>query len=152
MKTVLVLILMVSLTSIGQDNKEDEVNTFLDGWHSDAANADIDSYFSKIHPEGIFIGTDESEVWSKEAFHEWSVPKFAEGKTWDFKAYERNIYFSETGEMAWFDEKLSTSTLPLRGSGVLKYWDGKWIIMHYVLSVMVPNEKYYDVVDVLYRE
>ena len=56
--------------------------------------------------------------------------------------YERNIYFSKDNWYAWFDEKLETTSIPLRGSGVLILGEKGIRIKHYVLSVMVPNEKY----------
>ena len=56
--------------------------------------------------------------------------------------YERNIYFSKDNWYAWFDEKLETTSIPLRGSGVLILGEKGIRIKHYVLSVMVQNEKY----------
>ena len=132
-----------------QKYDQSTIDKFIDQWHRDAANVDMEAYFDKIAEDGIFIGTDETEVWTKQAFYEWSKPHFDKGKTWDFKAYERNIYFSKDKKQAWFDEKLKTSSIPLRGSGVL-ILDKKGIrIKHYVLSVMVPNEKYSKVADII---
>ena len=39
------------------------VNTFVDDWHYDASVADIE-YFDKIADDGIYIGTDASELWT----------------------------------------------------------------------------------------
>jgi hypothetical protein len=41
----------------------------------------------------------------------------------------------------WFDELLSFSAGTLRGSGVLIKRKSGWKIMHYVLSLPVPNKK-----------
>jgi len=145
----LLVFLLFPILLFSQKYSESQIMQFLDQWHKDAANVDMEAYFGKIAADGIFIGTDETEVWTKQAFYKWSTPHFENGKTWDFKAYERNIYFSKNKKYAWFDEKLESSSIPLRGSGVL-ILDKKGIkIEHYVLSVMVPNEKYGKVAEIV---
>eukprot|EP01034_Spumella_vulgaris_P040925 gene40925-50634_t len=44
-----------------------QINTFMDQWHKDAANADP-AYFDKMAPNGIYIGTDKTEIWTREQF------------------------------------------------------------------------------------
>ncbi|HMX37523.1 MAG TPA: nuclear transport factor 2 family protein, partial [Ferruginibacter sp.] len=65
---------------------------------------------------------------------------FARGRAWDFKALQRNIYFDETGKLAWFDELLNTQMKICRGSGVLVKEGGAWRVKQYILSTMVPND------------
>jgi len=134
---------------LGQDSLKNDINAFLDEWHAAAARADIKAYFDKIDEEGIYIGTDATEHWTKQAFYDWSKPYFDKGKAWSFKAVERNIYFSEDQLIAWFDEKLEASYGMLRGSGVLRLKNGEWKIMQYVLSLPVPNEKFQDVLQII---
>jgi len=148
-KQFLLLLLLLPTLLFSQKYSETQINQFLDQWHKDAANVDMEAYFDKIADDGIFIGTDETEVWSKQAFYEWSTPHFEKGKTWDFTAYERNIYYSKDKKQAWFDEKLETNSVPLRGSGVVTLSKKGIKIEHYVLSVMVPNEKYEGVTEVI---
>jgi len=147
----LLVFLLLPTLLFSQKYSESQINQFLNQWHKDAANVDMEAYFDKIADDGIFIGTDETEVWSKQAFYEWSTPHFEKGKTWDFTACERNIYYSKNKKQAWFDEKLGTSSVPLRGSGVVSLGKKGIKIEHYVLSVMVPNEKYQGVVDVILK-
>ena len=135
--------------ALSQDPLNIEIGRFLDEWHNDASRADMQAYFDKIDDEGIYIGTDATENWTRQAFYDWSKPYFDKGKAWSFQADERNIYLSEDQKMAWFDEKLSTASGPLRGSGVLINKDGNWKILHYVLSLPVPNEKFNDVMKVI---
>jgi len=132
-----------------QDPLKVEIGRFLDEWHKDASRADMPAYFDKIDEEGIYIGTDATENWTKQAFYEWSKPYFDKGKAWSFQAEERNIYLSEVQDMAWFDEKLRSSSSSLRGSGVLIQKNGKWKILHYVLSLPVPNEKFKEVLELI---
>ena len=44
------------------------VSIFLDEWHHAATIADSAAYFSKLSDESVFIGTDSSEVWTKQQF------------------------------------------------------------------------------------
>lgn len=137
------------LMALSQDPLNIEIGRFLNEWHNDASRADMQAYFDKIDEAGIYIGTDATENWTKQAFYDWSKPYFDKGKAWSFQADERNIYLSEDQKMAWFDEKLRSSSGPLRGSGVLIYRNGNWKILHYVLSLPVPNEKFNDVMKVI---
>jgi hypothetical protein len=148
-KALLLPFILLSSFLFSQDSIKTGINSFLDEWHADAAKADMAAYFDKIDEDGIYIGTDATEHWTKQAFYEWSKPYFDKGKAWTFKATERNIYLSEDGSMAWFDEKLAASYGMLRGSGVLRLNDGKWKILQYVLSLPVPNDRFRDVLDVI---
>jgi len=121
-------------------NDKAVINTLLDNWHVAAANGDYNGYFGKIAEDGIYIGTDATENWDKQAFSVFSKPYFDRGKAWDFKALERNIYFSKDGKTAWFDELLDTWMKVCRGSGVLEKTGNEWKIKHYVLSMTVPND------------
>lgn len=125
---------------INTTDEKKTINTLLDDWHTAAAQADFDSYFDTIAADGYFIGTDATENWDKKAFSTFAKPYFDKGKAWNFKALERNIYFSNDGKTAWFDELLDTWMKVCRGSGVLEKEDGKWKIKHYVLSMTVPNK------------
>ncbi|MDX1314565.1 MAG: nuclear transport factor 2 family protein, partial [Eudoraea sp.] len=91
--------------------------------------------------QSVFIGTDAMENWQREAFEAFSKPYFDQGKAWAFKARERNIYLSDDGSIAWFDELLDTWMGTCRGSGVLEKKEGSWKIRHYVLSITIPNEE-----------
>ena len=142
------LIIIPSLL-MGQDSLKTEINSFLDEWHAAAARADMPAYFEMIDEDGIYIGTDASENWTKQAFYDWSKPYFDKGKAWSFKAVERNVYLSEDKTLAWFDEKLEASYGMLRGSGVLRFKEGEWKIMHYVLSLPVPNDKFNEALEVI---
>lgn len=118
-----------------------EVDSLLNQWHSAAGEADFEEYFGLMAENSIYIGTDATENWDLEEFKEFSKPYFDRGRAWDFTPIARNIYFSDSGTTAWFDELLDTHMGICRGSGALTYQDGKWKIVHYVLSMTVPNEQ-----------
>ena len=129
-----------SETPVNKEKEKEAINVFLDDWHAAAAKGDYNGYFGKIADDGIYIGTDATENWDKKAFEAFSKPYFDRGKAWDFKAVERNIYFSKDGKTAWFDELLDTWMKACRGSGVLEKQGKEWKIKHYVLSMTVPND------------
>ena len=142
-KLLFSLLMILSVTLFSQTAEEIAINEFIDQWHQDAANVDREAYFDKIMDGGIFIGTDATEIWTKQEFYDWAEPQFIEGgKAWDFKAIDRNIYFGKKSKYVWFDELLSFSGGELRGSGVLTKTKNGWKIAHYVLSLPVPNDKF----------
>ncbi len=121
--------------------EQKKIDALLTAWHKAAAQADFEGYFGRMAEGAVFIGTDASENWGKEAFMDFSRPYFEKGKAWDFTAVERNIYVSASGEVAWFDELLDTWMQICRGSGVVRKVDGQWKIAHYVLSMTMPNDE-----------
>lgn len=144
---VLVLIVISFTESFGQSATE--VNAVLDDWHNDAAEANFKEYFNHFASDSaIFMGTDATERWTVAEFKPWAKPYFDRGKAWNFTPVERYVYFSENGQIAWFDESLDTPNLgPSRGSGVLKLKNGEWKIVHYNLSIPIPNAIVDTVVD-----
>lgn len=151
MKTIFTVLIcfLFSTVLVGQETIKMDINKLLDTWHQAAADSDQEAYFEIIDDEGIYIGTDSSEMWTRREFYDWSTQYFDQKKGWDFKAIKRNIYLSANGQMAWFDEQLKYGNNILRGSGVLVKRDLEWRIAHYVLSVAVPNDKYKEVMKVI---
>ena len=125
-----------------EEPKTEEINTLLDAWHQAASDADFEEYFGYFENDSsIFMGTDATERWTIAEFKPWSKPYFDRGKAWSFKAVERVVYFSDDGKTSWFDEVLDTPNLgPSRGSGVLSKTPSGWKIVHYNLTVPIPNE------------
>lgn len=117
-----------------------QVNAFVDGWHDDAANARM-AYFDKIAPDGVYIGTDRSELWTRDEFKQWGKKYFERKAAWSFKATRRNVYATRDGSIIWFDELLDTPNMgPCMASGVIRKTKGGFEIVHYQLSMAVPNE------------
>lgn len=125
-----------------------DVTLFLDQWHQLAAKADY-AYFDRMAADGIFIGTDKTENWTRDEFKKWCKKSFDAGKGWDFKATKRNIYISGDAKFIWFDELLDTWMGTCQSSGVISNRKGKLEILHYQLSVAVPNEVVKDVIKVI---
>ena len=133
--------LMISSCNTIEPPKEKEVAEFITNWHKAAADANINSYFGMMSEDAIYIGTDASERWTKKEFFQFCEPYFSKGKAWDFKPYNRQIYFSKDGKTIWFDELLETWMGVCRGSGVIRNENNTLLITHYHLSVTIKNEK-----------
>jgi hypothetical protein len=130
-----------------QLENKDKVEQFLDKWHLAASTADAKTYFDMLDEKSIFIGTDESEVWTKQQFYSFAAPYFEKGKAWDFVKKSRNIYTNSVNGVIWFDEVLDTWMGPCRGSGfIVTDENNNMKIMQYVLSLTVPNEKIEQVI------
>ncbi len=140
-KIFLVIILSLTAGLQAQDKQKKAIHQALDQWHEAAANANFEGYFGLMGEQSVFIGTDAMENWQREEFRSFSKPYFDQGKAWAFQARERNIYLSENGDFAWFDELLDTWMGTCRGSGVLEKEKDTWKIRHYVLSLTIPNEE-----------
>ena len=131
----------------GGDARSD-VARALDAFHTAAAKADEATYFELLAPEAVFLGTDATERWDKEAFRAFAHPYFAQGKGWTFVPRDRHIDFAAGGRVAWFDELLDSATYgECRGTGVLaREADGRWRILQYHLTIPVPNDLAKEVV------
>jgi hypothetical protein len=117
-----------------------QVNAFIDEWHDDAANARM-AYFDKMASDGVYIGTDRSELWKRDDFKAWAKKHFERKSAWSFKATRRNVYATPDGSVIWFDELLDTPNMgPCMASGVIRKTGKGFEIVHYQLSMAVPNE------------
>ena len=143
---ILALFLFVGIMSCqpvsipAESEVKKDVHSLLDNWHKAASEANYDNYFGKMDRISIFIGTDASENWTKPEFEAFSKPYFDNGKAWDFKVLERNVYMNSDRDVVWFDELLKTWMGTCRGSGVVVRSDSDWKIKHYVLSITIPND------------
>jgi ketosteroid isomerase-like protein len=140
------MVLLVLLLAIDVQH----VNHVLDDWHKAAADADESRYFGYMTADSVFLGTDSSERWDRDAFQKFAHPYFAKGKAWTFVPRERHVMLSPKGDVAWFDEKLDSASYGnVRGSGVLIKVRGEWKIAHYNLTIPIPNSLAKTVVEMI---
>jgi hypothetical protein len=116
-----------------------QVNAFVDEWHDDAANARL-AFFDKIAKDGVYIGTDKTELWHRDEFKVWAKRFFERKSAWTFKAIKRNVYTSADKHIIWFDELLDTQMGICQASGVIHRTATGFEIEHYQLSIAVPND------------
>jgi beta-lactamase class D len=138
---------LINLSFAQSTNPEvsESLNKFIDQWHRDAAEANLDAYIGAMTPDAVYIGTDATERWTGAEFRDFCKPHFDRKRTWTFRATERNVTLSADGQLAWFDELLDTHMGLCRGSGVLIQSGGEWKIAHYVLSATIPNDQMREV-------
>lgn len=115
------------------------VDAFVDEWHADAAHA-RPAYFDKIAPDGIYIGTDKTERWTRDAFKAWAGRFFERPSAWSFTPRHRNVAFTPDRSVVWFDEQLESAMGVLQATGVMRVTGDGFAIVHYQLSIAVPNE------------
>jgi len=117
------------------------IDSLVNQWHHAAAIADEDSFFGRMTPGCIYIGTDPTERWLRDELKEWSKEFFNRETAWAFKPLSRNITIGPGGQIAWFDELLDTWMGTCRSTGIMEQIDGEWMIIYYHLSVALPNDK-----------
>jgi hypothetical protein len=116
-----------------------QVEDFLNEWHDDAAHA-RQAFFDKIARDGVYIGTDKTELWRHDEFKLWAKRFFERKSAWTFKPLKRNVYASGDTSIIWFDEQLDTQMGVCQASGVIRKAAAGFEIVHYQLSMAVPNE------------
>lgn len=122
------------------------VEAVLDDWHRAASRADGERYFGHMARGAIFIGTDATERWDRDAFQAYADPYFSQGRGWTYEPLERHVYVEN--DVAWVDERLWNEKYgETRGSGVLHRIGRTWRIVHYVLSLPIPNDLAIEVVE-----
>lgn len=117
-----------------------DVAAVLDDFHAAADDADFDRYFSHFVDDGVFFGTDPEERWPVEEFRPYAARRFEDGVGWTYVPRDRNIFFSDDGRTAWFDEMLDNpSGLVARGTGVLVRQEDEWKVAQYHITIPFPN-------------
>jgi hypothetical protein len=130
-----------TIDSAALESSRAQIGAMLDSFNVAATNAQFERYFDFFASDGVFMGTDATEYWTKPQFMEWAKPHFDKKQTWNFVSIERNIYFDSSGRTAWFDELLNTQMKICRGSGVVAKMGNEWKIKQYVLSMTIPNSQ-----------
>ena len=144
-----ILLTLISLNSSAQNSSQQEldiaaIDMVLDNYHRAAAEADWDSYFDLMSDDGVFLGTDAGERWTKQEFQRYASPT----QGWVYTPRERNVTITPDGKSAWFDELLlSLSYGTSRGTGTLIRTAEGWKISQYSLSFPIPNDLSRDVTD-----
>lgn len=115
-----------------------QVDAFVNEWHDDAAHARL-AFFDKIAKDGVYIGTDKTELWHRDEFKLWAKRFFERKSAWAFTPLKRNVYASADRSMIWFDEQLDTRMGVCQASGVIRKTANGFEIVHYQLSMAVPN-------------
>jgi hypothetical protein len=117
------------------------IDSLINVWHHAAAVADENTFFGFMSEDGIYIGTDATERWLRDDLKAWSKKYFDREAAWDFTPLSRTVTIGPGNRVAWFDETLDTWMGVCRSTGILEMRDDQWKLVHYQLSVAVPNDK-----------
>jgi ketosteroid isomerase-like protein len=128
------------------------IDSLINEWHHAAAISNAKAFFGFMTKDAVYIGTDSSERWHRDELAAWSGKYFERPSAWDFKPISRNITFSPGKDVAWFDELLDTWMGVCRSTGVVELVDQQWKLVHYQLSLTLPNEKLDDFRKLIGRE
>lgn len=129
-----------------QNEASSAVEQTLDAFHRAASEADGATYFDLFREDGVFLGTDATERWTVPEFRAYAEPFFSQGRGWTYTLLERHVSVAPGGDVAWFDERLTNSSLgETRGSGVLLREGDRWKVAQYNLTIPIPNEMAGDV-------
>ncbi|MFO0558718.1 MAG: nuclear transport factor 2 family protein [Polyangiales bacterium] len=132
------------ITHVATAPERAAIDAVLDDWHAAAAASNLDRYIGHMAEQGVFLGTDATERWTKAEFRAYASRPFSAGRGWTMRARRRAV--SVRGDVAFFDEDLETQSLgPARGSGVLAREGDRWLILQYNLTITVPNERFESV-------
>ncbi|MDO6711565.1 nuclear transport factor 2 family protein [Aliiglaciecola sp. 2_MG-2023] len=131
------------------DNTE-SINKLMDSLHYSASQADLNAYLGAFTQNGVFMGTDDWERWSRPTTLDAYVKeRFKGGTGWTYKSVERHINFADSGNTAWFDEIIvSPKWGRFRGTGVVIKQADTWKIAHYSMSVLVANEAFFEIAEI----
>ena len=146
---VVVLCLAASMVTAGdREAAMAEVADVLNTLHLAASDADGEVYFALFAEDAVFMGTDATERWSVAEFKAFAEPYFSQGRGWTYTMKDRNIFFSEDGSTAWFDETLWNENYgTCRGTGVLARTADGWKFRQYNLTIPIPNDLARDFAD-----
>jgi len=125
----------------GDSSQVMAIDSMINRWHHAAAIADEATFFGSMTEDGIYIGTDAAERWLRDELALWSKKYFDRESAWKFTPLSRNIRMGPDGHLAWFDELLDTWMGTCRSTGIVVKKDNEWKIIHYHLSIAVPNDK-----------
>jgi len=138
---------------LDRDSSELGVKLVLSAWHLAASQGLFDLYFDSMTDDSIFLGTDETERWSKDEFMGYAREPFSDGHGWTYVSRGPEVAFSDDRQTAWVDEVLDHEKYGvLRGTGVLVRSGDEWKIAQYSLTFLVPNEKASTVVEAIRGE
>ncbi|HEX5172190.1 MAG TPA: SgcJ/EcaC family oxidoreductase [Cyclobacteriaceae bacterium] len=130
--------------AVNKEEASKAVGELFDGLNSAFKNKDANTMGNFLSDDGLFLGTDPSEFWSKQRVVE-EVSNMAKDPTVDanFTVDKREVRISPDGMMALVIEQAVVPFLgkiPSRMIGHARMKDGQWKIDFYSWSLIPKNE------------
>ena len=133
-----------SAPALNKEEASKAVNELFDGFNSAFKSKDASTMGNFLSDDGLFLGTDPDEFWSKQRVME-DVSKMAQDTTvnLNYTVDKREVRVSSDGHMALVIEQGVVPLLgkiPARMIGHAAMKDGQWKIDFYSWSLVPKNE------------
>ena len=130
--------------AINKEEASKAVGELFDGFNSSIKNKDANTVGNFLSDDGLFLGTDPEEFWSKQRVVE-EASKMAQDSTvnLNYTIDKREVRISSDGTMALVIEQSVMPFLgkiPVRTIGHAAMKDGQWKIDFYSWSLVPKNE------------
>ena len=131
-------------SAVNKEEVSKAVGELFDGFNSSFKNKDANTMGNFLSDDGLFLGTDPEEFWSKQRVVE-EVSKMAQDTTVNsnFTVDKREVRVSSDGTTALVIEQCAVPFLgkiPVRMIGHAAMKDGQWKIDFYSWSLIPKNE------------
>lgn len=133
---------------------EKEVASFLDDLLTVYETRDFDSFAAKLNDDGLFLGSDKKEIWTKtdilNMFREmYQNPEF----TFTYTLSKRFIRVADDGKSALVVEQMEGTPIfgpfPVRVTSAVKKSENGWKVDYMGWGVIPDNEDLFKCIDVL---
>jgi len=107
----------------------------LDALHGAGAAGTSPAFLSQLTSAAVVLGLPGQPRLAGNALREFIATGFAAGENWQYRGSQREVRYSNSGDVAWFDEYLEGNGGGGGwGSGVLVRTGAGWRIAQYSLS------------------
>jgi hypothetical protein len=138
-------------TPVDLSQAKTEVTALMDQVHSSMKSKDLEGLKSLLAEDGLYCGTDPSELFDKKAFLDLVSQEFADTSRMinDYPITKREIKVHDGGKGAnivdQFTMTVISPTIPLRLTAHAVNSEGKWLLDLISLSLIPPNEDLHNV-------
>ena len=112
-----ILCLLATLPALSQEAAPDSddldaIAAVVDAYHAAAAAGDWQVYFDLMSEDGVFLGSDASERWTKAEFQRYAGNR----PGWVYTPQSRHINLTPDGATAWFVGRTQRSSCHTSGT------------------------------------
>jgi hypothetical protein len=146
------LLLLVACTKTQQpavvdlEQAKADVTALIDRFHATMMAKDATGLMALLAEDGLYCGTDPSELWDKKTFSDYITKSFTD-TTWTMKAYtiaQREVRVAADGNSATvLDQFLMqeiSATIPARLTAHAVKGNDQWMFGFFSLSMVPKNE------------
>lgn len=149
MRTLLLFvgIFLVACTSkapVDETTLKSEIAAVMNNYHRGLLNKDAALMLDGVSEDGLLLGTDPKEFFSKSQLEEYLKASFEDTTLYEPYSVERDIRIGPEGKSAIVIEqylfKVISPVIPIRGIAHVRKDGNDWVIDFYSLSLIPTNE------------